>query len=505
MAAIDENERLAGDSVIVVGTMTATDTAAVALAEPEVAVTVAVPELTAVTTPDADTVATEALDVAHVTVASLIVAPFWSLTVAVSCCVDPTDEKLKLVGDSVIVVGTMTATDTVAVALAAPEVAVMVAVPTAAAVTAPDDDTVATEALDVVHTTVASLIVVPFWSTTVAVSCCVDPTDEKLKLVGDSVIVVGTNTMTVTDAVALTEPDVAVIVAVPSPTDVTAPDDDTVATAALDVVHVTVGLLIVLPFWSTTVAVSCCVDPTVENGRLVGDSVIVVGIVKVTVTVAVALAAPEVAVTIALPEPTAVTRPDTETVATEEADVAHVTGAPLIVAPFWSMTVAVSWDVSPTDVKLKIVDDNVIDDATGRVTVTDAVAFTEPDVALIIALPAPTDVTAPDDDTVATDASDVVHVTGAPLIVAPFWSLTVAVSCCVDPADVNERFVGDNVIDDATRSIIVMDSVLEVEAPPLVTVTSKLLVPAVVGVPVMAPADERSRPDGKSPAVRDQL
>jgi len=65
-------------------------------------VIVAEPSATEVTRPVDDTVATEAADVVHVTVAPLIVAPFWSLTVAESCCVAPTDEKLKLVADSVI-------------------------------------------------------------------------------------------------------------------------------------------------------------------------------------------------------------------------------------------------------------------------------------------------------------------------------------------------------------------------------------------------------------------
>jgi len=61
---------------------------------------------------------------------------------------------------------------------------------------------------------------------------------------------------TVTDAVALTEPDVAVIVAVPSATEVTRPADETVATAASDVAHVTVALAIAAPLWSLTVAES---------------------------------------------------------------------------------------------------------------------------------------------------------------------------------------------------------------------------------------------------------
>ncbi len=63
------------------------------------------------------------------------------------------------------------------------------------------------------------------------------------------------------------------------------------------------------------------------------------------------------------------------------------------------------------------------------VTVADAVA--DPDVAVIVAVPSVTEVTRkvlvnPVDDTVATEAADVAHVTEAPLIVAPFWSLTVA-------------------------------------------------------------------------------
>ena len=60
------------------------------------------PFATAVTNPAAETVAIDALDELHVTVALAIVAPFWSLTVVESCCCSPNEEKLKLVADSVI-------------------------------------------------------------------------------------------------------------------------------------------------------------------------------------------------------------------------------------------------------------------------------------------------------------------------------------------------------------------------------------------------------------------
>ena len=84
--------------------MTVTD--AVPLAEPDVAVIVAVPSATEVTRPADETVATDAAEVAHDTLAPLIVEPFWSLIVAEICRVAPIDEKLKLVAERVIEVAT---------------------------------------------------------------------------------------------------------------------------------------------------------------------------------------------------------------------------------------------------------------------------------------------------------------------------------------------------------------------------------------------------------------
>ena len=97
MSSVSDSSRLAG---------TATVTAAVPFADPDVAVMVAVPSATEVTRPAVENVATEVLDYLHDTLAPLIVAPVWSLTVADSCCVAPKDEKLKEVADSVIEVAT---------------------------------------------------------------------------------------------------------------------------------------------------------------------------------------------------------------------------------------------------------------------------------------------------------------------------------------------------------------------------------------------------------------
>jgi hypothetical protein len=65
-------------------------------------VIVALPSATAVTRPADDTVATDELDVAQVTVAPLIVLSLASLTVGTSVVVSSTDAKLRLVDASVM-------------------------------------------------------------------------------------------------------------------------------------------------------------------------------------------------------------------------------------------------------------------------------------------------------------------------------------------------------------------------------------------------------------------
>ena len=84
-----------------------------------------------------------------------------------------------------------------------------------------------------------------------------------------------------------------------------------------------------------------------------------------TVTDAIALTEPDWAKTVALPREIAVTSPLPNTVATAEFDELHVTVAPLIVAPFWSLTVADRWDVAPSEAKLRLASERVIDVATG--------------------------------------------------------------------------------------------------------------------------------------------
>ena len=56
-------------------------------------------------------------------------------------------------------------------------------------------------------------------------------------------------------------------------------------------------------------------------------------------------------------------------------DELHVTLAPLMVVPFWSLTVADSWDVARSGVKLRLVAESVIEVATGVGVVGGAVVL----------------------------------------------------------------------------------------------------------------------------------
>jgi hypothetical protein len=66
--------------------------------------------------------------------------------------------------------------------------------------------------------------------------------------------------------------------------------------------------------------------------------------------------------------------------------------------------------------------------------VTEALPLLPPEVAVIVALPAETALTTPDDEpTVATAVLELLQLKEYPLIAAPYWSLAVAVSWRVPP------------------------------------------------------------------------
>ena len=234
--------------------------------------------------------------------------------------------------------------------------------PLVTAVTRPADETVATEAAEEDHVTVAPDITDPAASFTVALNVTVSLIDTKVFVLGDTVTVAAT-WPNVIEAVALAEPDVAVIVADPAATEVTNPADETVAAEVLDDDHVTVAPDITDPAASFTVAVSVAVSPTDEKASEFGESVIVAA-TWVTVTEADLLAVPEVAVIVTDPEAIEVTNPADETVATAALVEDHVTVAPDIAVPPASFTVAVRVAVSPSDTKATEVGESVTLEAT---------------------------------------------------------------------------------------------------------------------------------------------
>ena len=231
----------------------------------------------------------------------------------------------------------MTATSTAGrtVITAVPEtsddgsVAVIVAAPVATAVTKPDDDTVAAPVSDDDHVTVSVRSAVePSEYSPVAVNCWLSPAGT-FAASGETVTATNTAGRTVITAVPEISHDgsVAVTVDAPVATPVTSPDDDTVAAAVSDDDHDTASVkLAVEPSEYTPTALSCWVSPagTFASG---GDTVTANNTFGNTVITAVPdkSAAESVAVIVAAPVATAVTKPDEDTVAVPVLDDDHVT------------------------------------------------------------------------------------------------------------------------------------------------------------------------------------
>ena len=155
------------------------------------------------------------------------------------------------------------------------------------------------------------------------------------------------------------------------------------------------------------------------------------------------------AVIVADPVPTEVTRPADDTVAMDVLEDAHVTTESGRTFPPESFTVALSVAVSPSDTK----ESELGDTSTVIVsspTVTEADPLAEPEVAIIEIDPVATGLTNPADETVATAVFVDDHVTVGFAIVLSFASFTVAVSVVVSASEEKLRLVGDRVTEDAT-------------------------------------------------------
>src|SRR5438094_213765 len=235
--------------------------------------------------------------------------------------------------------------------------------------------------------------------------------------------------VTVTAALPALSSLVAVIVADPAALLVTRPLGLTVATAVLLLAPATVRAVSALPAESFGVAVSCTVCPTVRLAVAGATATAATG-TDVTVIAALLLLPSLVAVIVAEPAATLVTRPLGLTRATVVSPLAHVTVRPVKVPPAESFGVAVSCTVCPT--RMLADAGETASEATGTVvTVSAAVLLLPSLVAVIVAEPAVTLATRPLPLTVATLVLLLVHVTVRLVSVPPAESFGVAVSCKV--------------------------------------------------------------------------
>src|SRR2546426_10057367 len=224
-----------------------------------VAVIVAAPAATPVTSPLPFTVATAVLLLPQVTTRPKSGVPLASLGVAVSCSVWPAGTLPEAGATVTDATGTLLTVST-AVPFLPSLVAVMVAEPTATPVTSPLAFTAATVVLLLDHVTTRPASANPFASFGIAVNCAACPTIT-LAVAGVTVTDATGSWVTVMAAVPLWPSLSAVMVAAPAATPVTTPLALTAAAAALLLAHVTVRPLSTFPAASFVVAGSATVWP----------------------------------------------------------------------------------------------------------------------------------------------------------------------------------------------------------------------------------------------------
>src|SRR5436309_3385268 len=281
--------------------------------------------------------------------------------------------------------------------------------------------------------------------------------------------------VTVTAALPALSSLVAVIVAEPAALLVTRPLGLTVATAVLLLAHVTVRPVSALPAESFGVAVSCTVCPTVRLAVAGATATVATG-TDVTVIAAVLLLLSLVALIVAEPAATLVTRPLGLTRATVVSLLPHVTVRPVKVAPAESFGVALSCTVCPT--RMLAVTGETATEATGTsVTVTAALPAFPSLVAVIVAVPTTTLVTSPLPLTVATLVLLLDHITVRPVRVPPAESFRVAVSCTVCPTV--RLAVAGEIASEATGTVVTVSAAV---------LLLPSLVAAIVAEPAVTPA-----------------
>ena len=244
----------------------ATVTAAVPDAEPAIAVIVAAPLATAVTSPVESTAATIISALVHATGSPSITRSIWSRTSAMSRTVSPSAVNASVLGATDTVVGTSASTTSSARPVTPDEVAATSTSPSPVPVTSPDASTTATDVSPEAHVNAAPATAWPFASLASASNRTVSRSTTVSAAGATSTVL--TVWATVTAEVPDAEPAIAVIVAAPLATAVTSPEASTAATEAFRCSttlprHRPIGC----PYWSSTCAVSCTVAPSAVSFR----------------------------------------------------------------------------------------------------------------------------------------------------------------------------------------------------------------------------------------------
>jgi hypothetical protein len=145
-----------------------------------------------------------------------------------------------------------------------------------------------------------------------------------LEFAGVTAIDTSVAAVTVSEAVPLTDPDVAVIVVVPALTPAASPPELMLATEVDDELQVTDVNSCVLPSSKLPTALNCCCVPAAIDG-VAGLTEIEVKCAATTVNVEVSVNEPKVAVIVVCPAATVVASPEPAIVATELEDDVQVT------------------------------------------------------------------------------------------------------------------------------------------------------------------------------------
>jgi hypothetical protein len=296
--------------------------------DPDTALIVVLPTPAPVASPVALIVATVVDDEPHVAVFVRFCAlPSLKVPVAVNCCVAPFAID-GAAGVTVIDCSVAAVPVSVAVFEVTPFiVAVMLVEPMPVTVASPVAAIVAAAVFDEVHVTcVVKFCVVLSLKVPTALYCCVCP----FATVADvGVIAIDCSVAAVTVSVAellVTAPDVALIVALPTPAPVASPVVLIVATVVADELHVAVFVkFCVVPSLKVPVAVNCCVAPFAIDGAA-GVTAIDCNVAAVPVSVAMFdVTLFIVAVMFVEPTPVTVARPPAAIVAAAVFEDVHVT------------------------------------------------------------------------------------------------------------------------------------------------------------------------------------